>query len=179
MFHSPIVEFFVTERYIVNIIKQTIKKKIFASYFHIEFQLVIHFFYRKILDYFASNLPNLTHRISTKESLELITTYKLLSTKINKLNLKNPTWKTFNVHYKDKTFIVAHMFEQNNRMKVHQGEWKWKFNSTKIVPNNAISPNLEILESFKLYVPLLKKTNCSNIQNPNASKINFENIHNL
>jgi hypothetical protein len=55
-------------------------------------------------------------------------------------------------------------------MKVHQGEWKRKFSSTKRVPNNAISPNLEIPESFKLYVPLLKKTNCSNIQNPNARK---------
>jgi hypothetical protein len=56
-------------------------------------------------------------------------------------------------------------------MKIHQGEWKWKFNSTKRVPNNAISPNLEILESFKLYVPLLKETNSLNILNPNASKI--------
>jgi hypothetical protein len=62
------------------------------------------------------------------------------------------------------------VFEQNNKMKVHQGEWKRKFSSTKRVPNNAISPNLEIPESFKLYVPLLKKTNCSNIQNPNARK---------
>jgi hypothetical protein len=54
-------------------------------------------------------------------------------------------------------------------MKIHQGEWK--FNLTKGVPNNAINPNLEILESFKLYVPFLKETNCFNILNTNVSKI--------
>jgi hypothetical protein len=62
------------------------------------------------------------------------------------------------------------MFEQNNRMKVHQGEWKRKFSSIEKVLNNAISPNLEIPNSFKFYVPLLKKINCFSIQNPNVSK---------
>jgi len=61
------------------------------------------------------------------------------------------------------------MFEQNNRMKVHQGELKSKSRSRKRVPNNAINPKFEIPQSSSFYVPLLKKENCSKIQN--ASQI--------
>jgi len=45
------------------------------------------------------------------------------------------------------------MFEQNNRMKVHQVELKRKYGLITKIPHNAINPNLEIPESFKLYVP--------------------------